>query len=588
MKKKVSIVSLVLSGLLGASTVQAQISNPEYFGDPVGYMNVHTNGTSPGDPGARGDFSYGTFFEVSELIAASTNNIAWELFPNTNQYHNAVTGTNADDIAFWTSSTNGGVTAGDDGDKWMEANCYWSLPVLPGTTNYTLTIDVTANTLSNRYKQFVEETLVGDYRPRLFYKIYNTSDYSAPFDEGYLTITTNGTYSITSLNDLDTLDLVNADWEFQIGWQMQGLNANPATDWGSLQFNITELSIDADMTAPSPAPDFAIGPVEVGDSGQVTMTSTVASDPQGVEYQFENVTTGAESGWISTNEWLDTGLFGPGTTNDVELCEAQDFSTLDAVWEGWAGGAVPPSTFVAVTSGVATVTPGGPVEWNFYQSFGAGPGGNPPLVAGQAYEFTIASDNSTLEGATDSVLFVKAFNGDWGFLNEEFQTKTLAFNGTTQSIDFVATEAGAFYQIGTFITGATNGSYTVTGPSLLAKDFVVPGPPLGQPKPGNYCYRVRARDAAALQNTTAWSAESCLDLGVFLDSVSIAINGSGDAVVTWSPTTSNQTYYVDSNVDLTDTNGWSAAAGIPGEDGFMSATYPAGSAEFFRVGTQQE
>jgi hypothetical protein len=155
-------------------------------------------------------------------------------------------------------------------------------------------------------------------------------------------------------------------------------------------------------------------------------------------------------------------------TGYANLLTAPDYSTLDGVWEGWVGGETAPSSFVTALAGVATVTPPSATEANFYQSFGAGPAANPPLLIGQAYDFSITSDNSSLDvGTTDAVMFVKAFDGFWNFIGAEFQTVPLAMDGSTQTISFTP-EAGAFYQVGTFTIGTTSGSYDLSNPTLIA------------------------------------------------------------------------------------------------------------------------
>ena len=156
------------------------------------------------------------------------------------------------------------------------------------------------------------------------------------------------------------------------------------------------------------------------------------------------------------------------------------FANLDAVWEGWEGapnngGFQLPSTFTTVLGGVATVTPGSTSEWNFYQSFGAGPAGNPPLVAGTPYQFDIVSANSSLSFGTNApvqVAFVKAFDGGWGFIGGEFQTADLLMDGSTATINFTAQAGTAFYQVGVFTVGAESGSFDLRDPSLT----IVPEP----------------------------------------------------------------------------------------------------------------
>jgi hypothetical protein len=68
-----------------------------------------------------------------------------------------------------------------------------------------------------------------------------------------------------------------------------------------------------------------------------------------------------------------------------------------------------------------------------------------------------------------------------------------------------------------------------------------------------------------------------------INSLALAPNGSGDMVLTWSPTTNDQTYVIESKDNLT--NDWISVS-VPGVDGSMSTTSTVGTAEFFRVGTE--
>jgi hypothetical protein len=171
-------------------------------------------------------------------------------------------------------------------------------------------------------------------------------------------------------------------------------------------------------------------------------------------------------------------LASVATATAQNLVTDPTFANIDSVWEGWEGapnngGFQLPSTFTTVASGIATITPGSSSEWNFYQTFGAGPAGNPPLVAGTPYSYTIDSDNSSLDvGTTDQVAFVKAFDAGWGFLVGEFQTVTLPMDGSTSTINFTAQPGTAFYQVGVFTFGTTSGSFDVSNPTLT----VVPEP----------------------------------------------------------------------------------------------------------------
>lgn len=157
------------------------------------------------------------------------------------------------------------------------------------------------------------------------------------------------------------------------------------------------------------------------------------------------------------------------TATAQNLIASPDYSNLSD-WTGYDGGGVNPSTFVTVSSGVATVTPINSNECDFYQQFGGG--AQPALTLGTPYSFTIESSNSSLNaGTTTAVAFVKAFTSGYGWIGGEFQEVALPFDGSTTTINFTPV-AGVIYQLGTLTTGTTSGSYDLTSPSLE----VVPEP----------------------------------------------------------------------------------------------------------------
>ncbi|MHC5136973.1 MAG: CotH kinase family protein, partial [Planctomycetota bacterium] len=68
-----------------------------------------------------------------------------------------------------------------------------------------------------------------------------------------------------------------------------------------------------DITPPTPAPTFAVAPYATG-STSIAMASTIAVDPNGVEYYFTCISGGGnDSGWISENSYEDAGLTPGGT-----------------------------------------------------------------------------------------------------------------------------------------------------------------------------------------------------------------------------------------------------------------------------------
>ena len=94
-------------------------------GDWTGYMNVFNNAA-----GSQGGYIFGSGWGVSDLKTTISNSNAGTIIgdqlvlqPNFNCYADSLAGTNGD-RAFWTNSSDGGVTPGPLGNKWMNANTY--------------------------------------------------------------------------------------------------------------------------------------------------------------------------------------------------------------------------------------------------------------------------------------------------------------------------------------------------------------------------------------------------------------------------------------------------------------------------------
>jgi hypothetical protein len=96
-----------------------------------------------------------------------------------------------------------------------------------------------------------------------------------------------------------------------------GTDVNPGT---AVDFLVSL----GDTTPPSPDPmTFAVAPYATGDTS-ISMTATTATDANGVEYLFTNLTLGTASGWQDSPTYVDTGL-EPATTYSYEV-KARDKS----------------------------------------------------------------------------------------------------------------------------------------------------------------------------------------------------------------------------------------------------------------------
>lgn len=463
-----AIVTVLLAGFLGLSAY----AGFEQFSDPAGGMWVTPQ---------NGDPAFGIYpFGMPDLQSITTDNRTFELIPNVNLYDDADSGTNT----VWRN--NGG--AGPDGNSILIQSTTFEIgSITPDLTSAMFEFTVDAYDLNARYQV------------KGYIKVLDPNDGYSVTDSQELTITSLG---------LKQLSLpISGSYTGQIlqaGWDLTGLNANPAADWGSATITATNLyAVSSDNTAPSPDPmQFSVPPLAIS-SNAISMTATNATDIYSVEYLFTNITADIGSEWQGSPTWVDEGPQSSPTTNVVDHLSDPTYTALDSNWEGFAGNAQTPSSFVSVSDGIATVTPGSANEWNFYQTFGAGPAGNPALTLGKNYTFSIVSDNDTTVGTTEAVAFVKAFNASWGYLAGEFQSVPLAMDGSTTTISFTPVD-GAYYQVGTFTVGTTSGSYDVNNPSLISTNITAGSS--GLTPDTEYFYQVKARDLSPQNNETAWSA----------------------------------------------------------------------------------
>ena len=86
---------------------------------------------------------------------------------------------------------------------------------------------------------------------------------------------------------------------------------NPLDTSAAIIDNTTLVVIDTDTTPPTPDPmEWSTSPYPISSSG-ITMIAATASDPNGVEYYFTNLTIGDgshNSGWQDSPVYTDTGL----------------------------------------------------------------------------------------------------------------------------------------------------------------------------------------------------------------------------------------------------------------------------------------
>jgi hypothetical protein len=191
------------------TAVAALGATPTVAGDWIGYMNVFNNAA-----GSQGSFVFGSgwgFADLkSTLVTSNPGTIIGDqliLQPNYNTYTNSLSGTNAD-REFWTDSTDGGVTPGPNGNKWMEANTFAETNPIT-VPSYTFSGTVDSSDLDR-----------GLYTPEAFIKVLDPGAGFATVLNERLLLPTSGPFTLTSNLSAFQGKLL------QVGFTINGLNAN--------------------------------------------------------------------------------------------------------------------------------------------------------------------------------------------------------------------------------------------------------------------------------------------------------------------------------------------------------------------------
>lgn len=179
----------------------------DFFG-PSGWMNVY-------------DLDYYYQFGSSKEVI-TTDDRTFELLPDTSLYTESVPA----------------------GTYWVEGLTYFERQLVGDETQVALTFTVDANDLDPSYevKGFIEV-----YDPYAPWAPAPSSDMVIPNGES------GGTYTVSL-----PLDAGMAGMALQVGFVMEGLNASPTDDWGSVTVTATALTI------PEPASLGLIGLVTGG------------------------------------------------------------------------------------------------------------------------------------------------------------------------------------------------------------------------------------------------------------------------------------------------------------------------------------
>ena len=217
-------LSLAIRGL--ALVLAVTTSQVASAGNWTGFMNVFFNAS-----GTPGGYAFGSGWGVSDLKTTISNSNAGTIIgdqlvlePNYNTYTDSLGGSNVD-RAYWTNSSDGGVTPGPLGNKWMNANTYEETASI-AVPSYTLSGNVTSNTLNT-----------GLYTAKAFIKVLDPDAGYATILNDSVTLPASGPFVVTSDLSLFQGKLL------QVGFSMDGLNANPvnAGTNGSVGVTITAV-----------------------------------------------------------------------------------------------------------------------------------------------------------------------------------------------------------------------------------------------------------------------------------------------------------------------------------------------------------
>ena len=170
----------------------------------------------------------------------------------------------------------------------MEAITLWERTTDGTETGAAFTFSVDAwNELNARYEVSAFIQLLDSDDP----------DYQLNGNRSAYTIT-----STTSGNVTLSLDFSGSSYSnkaLQAGFKMEGINANPDTDWGSVTVTAHDVVASIpDSTAPTPNPMvFFVDPAPVSDN-TISMTASNAVDnAYGLEYYFQCTSGLNDSGW---------------------------------------------------------------------------------------------------------------------------------------------------------------------------------------------------------------------------------------------------------------------------------------------------
>lgn len=201
MLKKLSLVGLL--------SVAGLLSNSALAEGWRGYLNAFASGSGIAGSGYQFGSDWGLGDLKTTVVTSNTGTYIGDqlrLEPNYNTYANAQ---DNGARAYWTNSSDGGLTAGPLGNKFVELNTFVETnPITAGSINFSGTID--------------SYTLASEFTAIAFIKVLNPGN-------GY-NIDVFETYNLNSGSQFSlNADLsAHAGKVLQVGYAVYGINSNPA------------------------------------------------------------------------------------------------------------------------------------------------------------------------------------------------------------------------------------------------------------------------------------------------------------------------------------------------------------------------
>lgn len=207
MKKLLLITIAAVSMTLSSHAVSVDASSTGNWSAYMNWFDLNEDKTA-------GAFVSGGGWS-NDALPATWSGSTLTLAPNTNTYADNING-DAGAKDYWSNSSDGGATMGPDGGKFMQAIYKMESGTDWAGQSLNLSGTIDSNTLDSRYSLYVfGKTLVNNVWSEHQYERVSLSSGAFSFD----------------------FNVDAGDHIAQIGFILEGSNANPADDWGNVQIS---------------------------------------------------------------------------------------------------------------------------------------------------------------------------------------------------------------------------------------------------------------------------------------------------------------------------------------------------------------